>query len=377
MCRANSHSSGARRCPGCNSSTSRDAHNLRRRQNRAIRRKVVELAETMEQPRDVLTWLRAASPSVAKRWAIEHGVRPEDLRPSAADRDAPLRPDQQQVGARASEFDDLGSEWSNLDRWGSSWTDAPVDVRPYIAAIDRRQGDHPDEAELLTWTVEKSAALPDDAEGGVNTTMRVEFTNGETAYHKVMPGVRVKLARIYGQRGPLQPIHEVAAWQFAKELGDPYRAMLPPTVFRTINGRPGSLALAHNGELPDFRGLETTDTEGWEHAGFFDALTGQQDRHGKNYFVNDEYEPRLFDHGFAFANPSDFVAQSRFVEARLDIWPALDDHELRTLDRLLASDTTLGLDGILEPGRVEAVRARARIMRDNKQIIDPWGGEAE
>src|SRR5690625_5299502 len=63
---------GGRRCPSCSSAAGRQAHNDRRRQNRAIRRAVVEWAQQQGFDAAEVALLATSSPSAAKQWAADH-----------------------------------------------------------------------------------------------------------------------------------------------------------------------------------------------------------------------------------------------------------------------------------------------------------------
>ena len=104
-------------------------------------------------------------------------------------------------------------------------------------------------------------------------------------------GIIPRVARNYGHSLATPPICECAAWQLAKNLGEPYDRLVPVTVYREagpVDDDPaswneGSLALRLDGAA--FMGSAVTRDarEGALAAGFFDALIGNQDRHAGQF----------------------------------------------------------------------------------------------
>ena len=328
MCRAESE--GGRRCPCSSTEASREAHNARRRRNRAIRTAVVSWARAKGVPDEALSVLAAAAPSIAKGWAENAGA-------SASVLEAPPA----RVGKPLPVVDAF---------WATS------ELVDAIAAIARLQGRTGAELRLLEGDADR-VDWPDDS--GVNDTRRVWLVNGSEGYHKSFDGLDDDCADEFGQVPGLQPVHEVGAWILARGLGAPWDAMVPECVLRPVEGRLGSFARAVPGGVgPLFSGVRP---ELIAAAGFFDALIGQQDRHLGNLLVDGD-QLRLIDHGFTFAVPGDTYNVAALHKYRFDQDPMLSGDELKALKKLVKSPDLFGLEGMLEQGRADAVRDRARAM---------------
>lgn len=179
------------------------------------------------------------------------------------------------------------------------------------------------------------------------------------------PGLDPGTARVFGHRTHQQPLHEVAAWRLAASLGGPWLRLVPPCVMRRCVGRLGSLARGVEG-IPGSRMAD--DLPAASAAGFFDALIGQQDRHRGNFLRNDD-RVWLIDHGFAFARDGDPLNESHFVDLRNRWAPQLTAAKVSALDRLLCRDDLLGVAGVLEADRADALRKRARRMRSTGRVL--------
>lgn len=223
------------------------------------------------------------------------------------------------------------------------------------------QGEHRDERSLLAGAVLTKAA----AQGGTNETVRVEFDNGVVAYHKPFSGLNDRLAESFGHTSAQQSMHEVAAWQLARQMGPPWSELVPPCVVREVNGQMGSLAVERSGRNM-MRGFDAVPE--WREAAFFDALIGQQDRHPGNYLISGD-RMTLIDHGYAFARPGDMCNWSFIAGKRAATDPVLTHQERGVLDRLVASRDLFGLAGVLEPERAQAVRSRAERMLSSNRVL--------
>lgn len=339
MCR--SAEEGGRRCPNCGSESERATHNARRRQNRAARSAIVSWARAEGVPDEAISLLAKAPPSVAKRWAREAGA------PASLLEDPPPASSAREMSPR--EVSDI------------FWVGP--DVLPSIIATAAQQGRHPRERALLDAEV---AGLEWAEESGVNETIRVRLTDGSDAYHKPFDGLDEEASEDYGHDGPLQPVHEVAAWALARELGGPWDELVPPCVLREIDGRLGSLSMGVPGNVTN--PLPVVPEERILAAGFFDALIGQQDRHGGNLLV-DKDRLYLIDHGFAFARTGDGYNLQLLQQRRVFHAPQLTDGERGALHRLVGSPDLLGVAPLLQGDRADALRARAEIMLASGRVL--------
>ncbi len=407
MCRT-----GGRRCPGCNGPTARAKHNARRRKNRAIKVAVVQWARDHGRPTDEIEELLDNPPGVAKAWAHAAGLSSEDLgltlgqaneqrdipaagvgqapiAPpiSAAEGASPLPPPAPAGPAPAPRGQNLPREKLRA-RLLDMMLEAGMMIDPNALQRsdpeDRMDGPHRagweqrgDGAEWMTPQLMQQVATAMSSQGrtpvermlldseahqvqmvgrpGINEIKRIDLGHGQYAYFKPFDGVDAGTASGFGHDSAQQPMHEVAAWRLAEQLGPPWSTMVPPCVLRAVDGRIGSLSLERSGGPG-----RTPSAEDGRHAAFFDSLIRNQDRHGANYLVDEGRRLTLIDHGFAFARAKDFCSVSLFEifhRPKVLTW-----QEKRALQRLLDSPDTLGLQGLLQPERVEALRARAEKM---------------
>lgn len=338
MCRAKAE--GGRRCE-CDrpplTGEALERHNARRRQNRALRSAAVAWARENGVPDTAVAVLAAARPGVVREWAALAGAPTSVV------------------------------EATNVRRLDPSpvreayW--ATPRIVSMIAAASSTQGKHPAEAELLAGQVEWTEGVYE----GVNSTRWVQLDNGTEGFHKAFTGLHDEIAEEYGHEGGLQPIHEVAAWVLARELGEPWSRLVPPCVLRPIDGRLGSFSRRVPGD--SISPLGSVPSDDIEAAALFDALTGQQDRHSSNLLVEDE-QLALIDHGFAFGRPGDYFNASMLVGYRNRSQPDLHEHELRALRRLVESSDLLGVGGLLEPERGAAMWDRANRMLTTGRLLD-------
>lgn len=238
-----------------------------------------------------------------------------------------------------------------------------ADVVESIAIIMGRQGHHDDERMLLEAEVTDSLDPPDE---GVNDTRVLTFSDGTFGIFKSFAGLSDDTAGGYGHERPLQPIHEVAAWQLAHRLGPESASLVPPTVLRSVDGELGSLSRGVGGQP---QSTEAVPDATLERAGFFDALIGQQDRHSGNFLVDGD-TLHLIDHGFSFATPGDFMNQSQMHSWRLHNKPDITSGERSALVGMVESGDLYGMQGVLEFDRAAALSARVQRMLDAQRVIE-------
>lgn len=355
MCRA--HAEGGRRCPGHGQPAAREAHNRRRRENRAIQAGIIQWARECGAGSVVLRDLAEGGPAAAKAWARDAGRDPTTFLDSA-----PTGATHPRAGGVVDgETSRPASTGLHTAVEGQPW--ATPGIADQIAAVEKNQGSHPAEIMLLSSNVVQVS----DASEGTNLTTRVELSNGIFGYHKAFSGLNDGVASDFGQDSAQQCLHEVAAWHLARELGGPWDQMVPPVVLRDVFGEIGSFALEHPGRTGSMRDFMASDT--WRSAAFFDSLIGQQDRHGSNYLMYDE-QISLIDHGYAFARPGDYDNMSVLTHYRYELDKYLSEDERKALNRLLASEDLFGADRCLTPDRAEALRDRAQRMLTTGRILE-------
>jgi hypothetical protein len=243
--------------------------------------------------------------------------------------------------------------------------------RPRPSLLDL-QGSHPVERALLENDI-VAYAPHSTAAAGVNTTFYVELEGDLVAFHKPHEGIVPRVARDYGHSLDTPPICECAAWQLARQLGEPFDRLVAVTVYRAVgpsyedpgSWRDGSLALKHEGAAFKGPAVKRNARDDALAAGFFDALIGNQDRHA-GQFRYDEANARLglLDHGFSFPVEAALCRGAYFQAFRRQEHPRLTDHEQEVLVALVGDRELFGVGGILEPDRAERLRWRAQRMLD-------------
>lgn len=355
MCRA--LCDGGRRCPG--RSSGHEKHNARRRHNRRVRRQIREFLEARggTEERELLDRIEQLPIDQAKQEMARIFGIPEDQMRLGAEVSRLRLPTS---AAAASSYASSGS-YDDESRVGSNWSSPKVDHG--VAMLQSSQNERAEERALLELEVSEVQHVS----GGTNITRRVIFEDGSVAYHKSFSGLAEGLASSFGHDEAYQPLHEVAAYRVAHELGEPYASMVPATVLREVDGELGSLQAGITGGDPPYGPID--QHRGWAAAGFFDALIGQQDRHGGNVLVeNGGY--KLIDHGYSFSRPADYQNAAEFQMARAIKAPDLTAAERSLLRRVIDDPTVLGLRGVLPDDRVDALVHRARRMHLTGQIYE-------
>jgi hypothetical protein len=209
--------------------------------------------------------------------------------------------------------------------------------------------------------------------GGLHASdvYEVVVETGRIAYFKPANGllgpVGSRALRNYDHTLLSTTISECAAWQLAKNMGEPWRSLVAPTALRFItlpDGKRdvGALTVYRPGREKQ-RGYLDIVPDLASAGAFFDALIGQQDRNDGNILW---YEERrqiyLIDHGFSFARPG-----ANSGEVILTNWRAgqgtrmLSDREVEVLNQLAGSEIA-GLGSFVEPGRFGALSDRVTGM---------------
>jgi hypothetical protein len=76
MCRAKA--AGDRRCPGCNGTVAKNAHNARRRENRGVKRQIIAWAGDQPAHQGFVGILNGLPPGKVQEWARQQGT-PADV----------------------------------------------------------------------------------------------------------------------------------------------------------------------------------------------------------------------------------------------------------------------------------------------------------
>lgn len=390
MCRSQSH--GGRRCP--HTGQDREAHNRRRRENRAIRANLIVwmraqddvLGSDAARLADELEQLKLGQ---LKGWLREHQVDPDNFKDGVPDkkinpvfgkRADNVRPDSFAAGRRkpagadharndarlpAEEAASGGASAGQEDESGRQVGKESMAVH----CLQQRQGTHPQEQALLCDDVVAQEAV---GRPGENEARIFVLANGARGVFKPVDGADPELLNIFGHDDAMsQTVNEAVTWHLARELGEPYSQIVPAVVVRHVDGRLGSLAQWRDG-MPGEKSQGTSPVH-WREAAFFDALTGQQDRHLNNYLIDDDHKVVLIDHGAAFARGGDAVNVSWFVQSawrEAPSGPPISAQQRELLDRFCASSNALGMADVLAADRVAAMRDRAERMVASGCLVD-------
>jgi len=181
--------------------------------------------------------------------------------------------------------------------------------------------------------------------------------------------------------------YEIAAYALDKFLG---LGLVPPTVEKAMDGRPGSCQLwiedteRYYDLLAARRDLDAFRTEAWAKAGylaqFFDDLAGNSDRHVRNILVRPDRRVVLIDHSRAFRTTRSFVEDIPF--SAKNVPPA---NLMRKLPRDLVERTRglteaglrEALGGLLTDEEIRAVLARRGLLMAEVRRICETFGEAD
>jgi hypothetical protein len=175
-------------------------------------------------------------------------------------------------------------------------------------------------------------------------------------------------------------ISECAAWQLAKQLGEPWSEMVVPTVLKfaelpdTGKMEFGAAGLFRGGNVGK-RGFYPLVPDQASAGAFFDALIGQQDRNKGNVMWYEERQRiYLIDHSFSFGKPGGNRGASDLLEWR---WghgsQELTQDELAALNKLLGSGDSLTLARFVQPERLAALRERAERMFASRRLVRDLG----
>lgn len=395
-----------RRCPGQNCTKAREAHNRRRRDNRKIKKNIEAWAGNEENLdfNDV----KGKPADQLKIWAKDHGAPAEVLlagtyKPEANAQDNNLRrhvPAPAEAAAGAGGFAGGGAGIGGGGRGGmgggrgGNSGDAgdpmpggkrePLVLCGITVSDSDRKYVEPvkDQIQALvdvqnsTGTWQESALLRGGATiriigAGINTTKKIKIGgDDEHGYFKPFADLDHLTAAFYGQDKALQPIHEAAAWQFAKALGPDYTQLISPCIIRQVDGQLGSVSYGQSGRVSQNTGISMSDLpkEQVNNLAFYDALIGQQDRHGGNCIVDNRGVVGI-DHGFTFARNRDRVNATKFQSYRKRHEPELTQNEFQLLVKITKSDNCLGMEKIIGTKRAGSLKRRAEAMLKSGKIL--------
>ncbi len=238
------------------------------------------------------------------------------------------------------------------------WGEHAAEATAIIAA---QQGD-PQLANLA----ESSITATENASTGISTVDRIKLADGNRAYRKPIdqPDSTCEDLRVYGTTPREAVLHECAAYHTAKAMGSRYERLVPACALREEQGvGVASVAAEREGSAGHMLREPFSDHVQVDDAAFFDAVIGNQDRHGANFLIDYDGDYSLIDHGCAFGYPGSVMNQNAFVRERHNQGRLqLADHESATLRRLAASPDLEGIAPMLSEHRAAALRRRVNWM---------------
>jgi hypothetical protein len=186
--------------------------------------------------------------------------------------------------------------------------------------------------------------------------------------------------------------YEVAAYRIDVLLG---LDMVPPTVERRFQGRPGSIQLWMDGteslkaRTARGAGIPEAGREEWNRRAFlqraFDSLIANEDRNANNILVDGQVRVMLIDHSRAFRTAKPFSERLVFGAAGLTRapdgtpypFPKLPRAFVAKLRALDAKSLRAGLKGVLVGKEIEVLLHRRDLIIEEVEALVRERGEAE
>ena len=177
---------------------------------------------------------------------------------------------------------------------------------------------------------------------------------------------------------------EIAAYALDKLLGI---GMVPPTVLRVHQGRPGSIQLwiEDTALLRDLLGQPENQkrfqSKAFRNASyiaqFFDNLIGNEDRHSGNVLVSQDFRAILIDHSRTFRVGPQFIESIPFSEKNVapdDLMRKLPRRLLERTAALSEKELREAVADLLSETELQAILARREILlREVRRIVDRFG----
>lgn len=166
--------------------------------------------------------------------------------------------------------------------------------------------------------------------------------------------------------------YEIAAYLLDKRLGV---GMVPPTVEKALDGRPGSCQLwieetaLYGDMLAARQGLESFRSEGWKRAGYvaqlFDDIVGNEDRHTRNVLVTADFRAILIDHSRTFRTMKSFVEGVPFSDKNVppaNLLRKLPRGLVQSVRDLSEGELREAVGDLLSEEEIRAVLSRREIL---------------
>ncbi len=211
---------------------------------------------------------------------------------------------------------------------------------------------------------------------GLNGTLRVVLEKDGVRMHAAFRHFEGRRYLVDPEDGRQIPVrdsygYEVAAYRLSRMLG---LQLVPPTVLREIDGKPGSLqAWVENAMMEKERrskGLQPPDEWLWMSwmltMHLFDNLIGNTDRHQGNLLIDPTWQVWLIDHTQAFRPIDRLFGGDKVLYCDAQVW-----ERLKALDRKAFENEFNGLVGKSE---IKAMaKRRDLLVRQIQRLIDEKG----
>ena len=263
-----------------------------------------------------------------------------------------------------------------------------ADLKPYLSALDDSKLAKPEEpfGKGMMHTVSRLTFKEGDST--VSKIFKAEDAIDRSAFQTIAKGKYLNAAR------PKFAIRNIAAQNLQKHIGVD---LLPKMELTTHNGRVGLLMDQAKGTQPYqpktgvVKGLPLNARAQPEKAAelqknlvnaeWFDCLCGQQDRHARNYFIDQETgKVTLIDNDQAFYPGADDIAQAStqpVYKGWVSPWPGLpamiDKHMYDKLIAMKPDDIQASLVGLLEPEEIQSTVSRYRKLKAHAQKLQQQG----
>ena len=150
---------------------------------------------------------------------------------------------------------------------------------------------------------------------------------------------------------------------------------MPPTVYRSYNGKNGTLQLWAEGTMPDRERAEKNilppEPAPWNHQMWdmrvFDNLINNVDRNQTNILIDPNWRLILIDHTQSFARDKTLPRPGQVIHCSRGLW-----HALRHLDVQTVRDR---LDPYLDKTEIDALFVRQQVIIDRIRDLFIRNGE--
>ncbi len=245
---------------------------------------------------------------------------------------------------------------------------------------------------------QRAVAVDIPPERGESQVFFLSLQDSSVAVWKPLGGVSQDLAAFYSHTPEDVMVNEVAAWQLAKRLGEPFTDLVPVAVWRELPGVRDLLIDANPHGYPQAGEIYNADYDRGvliqyvpgrpvlepftaeyaaqaNTAALFDSLIGQQDRHLTNFrWDASASQLHLIDNGFAFPPADARSNESVFLQWRqVNHTPSVNENlSAPERDSLLTLQRSGQLDpiaGLLREDRGACLLDRCQTMLATGRLL--------